>query len=205
MIAQKIAQHLLDIEAVTLSPDEPFTWASGMKSPIYCDNRVTISYPHVRKDITEAFVELIQKHYPDVEAIVGTATAGIPQACWVADAMNLPMAYVRAEAKGHGRTQSIEGSLRPGTKVVVIEDLISTGGSSVRACNVLEDSAIEVLGVAAIFTYELAKATQTFEDAKIDLQCISNYSTLIECATDLTQAQKDLLKSWKENPDSYGK
>lgn len=204
MIEEKIAKHLLDIEAVSLSPDTPYTWASGMKSPIYCDNRVTISYPNVRKDITDAFVALIQKHYPEVDAIVGTATAGIPQACWVSDAMDLPMAYVRAEAKGHGRTQSIEGKLTPGSKVVVIEDLISTGGSSVRACNVLKDADIEVLGVAAIFTYELNKATETFDAAGIPCHTISNYSTLISVADHLTPKQQELLRSWKKDPENYG-
>lgn len=201
---QTIATLLLDIEAVTLSPNDPYTWASGLKSPIYCDNRLTISYPEVRKTITQELVTLIQKSYPEVDAIVGTATAGIPQACWVADDMNLPMAYVRATSKEHGKNNQIEGRLKAGSKVVVIEDLISTGGSVLRAVEAVKEDGYEVLGVAAVFTYELEKARQNFKSVK--LETLSNYSSLIEqAAISGYVSQEDLenLKLWREDPENY--
>ena len=151
----RIAKHLLEVKAVTLSVNEPYTWASGLKSPIYCDNRVTLSYPSVRKDIALALVELIRKHYLNVEVIAGTATAGIPQACWVADIMNLPMVYIRSKAKDHGKGNQIEGVIHQNQKMVIIEDLISTGGSVLDACDAAKNEGADVLGVAAIFTYPL--------------------------------------------------
>lgn len=203
---QTIATLLLDIEAVTLSPNDPYTWASGLKSPIYCDNRLTISYPEVRKTITQELVTLIQNSYPEVDAIVGTATAGIPQACWVADDMNLPMAYVRATSKEHGKNNQIEGRLKAGSKVVVIEDLISTGGSSILACEALEESGMEVLAVVAIFSYEMKKATENFEKAKILFQTLSRFSVLIEQAQKLEyidQKELESLQLWSKNPQAY--
>lgn len=203
---QTIATLLLDIEAVTLSPNDPYTWASGLKSPIYCDNRLTISYPEVRKTITQELVTLIQKSYPEVDAIVGTATAGIPQACWVADDMNLPMAYVRATSKEHGKNNQIEGRLKAGSKVVVIEDLISTGGSSILACEALEESGMEVLAVVAIFSYEMKKATENFEKAQIPFQTLSRFSVLIEQAQKLEyidQKELESLQLWSKNPQAY--
>lgn len=203
---EKIAQHLLDIKAVTLSPKEPYTWASGLKSPIYCDNRITMSYPDIRKDIALAFVELIQKTYPDVELIAGTATAGIPQACWVADLMNLPMIYIRGKAKDHGKQNQIEGKLVSGQKVVVIEDLISTGGSVIEACAALREADAVVLGVMAIFTYELEKGIENFKDQNIELNTLSNYSTLIQVASQqgsIAQEDIETLQAWKKNPAEW--
>ncbi len=208
MLDQNIAKALLEVKAVTLSPTQPYTWASGLKSPIYCDNRLTMSYPAVRKMIAQGFADTIANLYPEVDYIVGTATAGIPQACWVSDLMNLPMAYVRPEPKAHGRSQQIEGFIPKGAKVVVIEDLISTGGSSIKAVEALVKEGIEVLAVMAVFTYELEKAISNFEAHKIDLVCLSNYSTLIQVAKEqdyITHADIELLQSWRENPSEFGK
>lgn len=202
----KIAQHLLNVKAVTLSPNQPYTWASGIKSPIYCDNRVTLSYPEVRKDIAHALVEIIRKEYPDVEVIAGTATAGIPQACWVADSMNLPMVYIRSKAKDHGKGNQIEGVIHPGQKMVVIEDLISTGGSVIDACLAAKNEGANVLGVAAIFTYELAKGIDNFNQNNIKLVCLSNYTTLVNVAKEtgyISEDDIDTLKKWRKNPSEW--
>lgn len=207
-IAQEIARNLLEIKAVTLSPKEPYTWASGIKSPIYCDNRVTMSYPQIRKEIAIGLKNIIEEKYPEVEYIVGTATAGIPQACWIADLMELPMIYVRPEAKKHGRGKQIEGYIPEGTKVVVIEDLISTGGSSIKAIEALKDNKIECLGVVAIFTYELQQATENFANANVAFDTLSNYSTLLEVAQSLDYISEDDLESlnlWKKDPTAYTK
>lgn len=208
MLSKKIASALLEIKAVTLSPTKPYTWASGLKSPIYCDNRITMSYPSIRRMISEGFVEYIKAQYPEVDYIVGTATAGIPQACFVAELMQLPMAYVRPEPKAHGRSQQIEGFIPSGSKVIVIEDLISTGGSSIKAVEALTKEGIEVLSVLAIFTYELEKATNNFNEASIILHTLSNYSTLIEVAKESNQISNEeveLLKSWRNDPESFGR
>ncbi len=202
----RIAKHLLEVKAVTLSPNEPYTWASGLKSPIYCDNRVTLSYPTVRKDIALALVELIRKHYPSVEVIAGTATAGIPQACWVADLMNLPMVYIRSKAKDHGKGNQIEGVIHQGQKMVIIEDLISTGGSVLDACDAAKNEGADVLGVAAIFTYQLSKGINNFADKQIELHTLSNYSTLIEVAQEIGYIKPDELESlnkWRKNPSEW--
>ena len=145
---KNIAKHLLDIKAVFLKPNDPFTWASGIKSPIYCDNRLTLSYPEVRDDVEHAIAEIIKTHYPQCEAVMGTSTAGIAHAALVAQILNLPMGYVRSSAKDHGRTNQIEGRCEPGTKVVVVEDLISTGGSCIDVVNVLREAGAEGLGIA---------------------------------------------------------
>lgn len=147
---KNIAKHLLDIKAVFLKPNDPFTWASGIKSPIYCDNRLTLSYPEVRDDVEHAIAEIIKTHYPQCEAVMGTSTAGIAHAALVAQILNLPMGYVRSSAKDHGRTNQIEGRCEPGTKVVVVEDLISTGGSCIDVVNVLREAGAEVLGLSLI-------------------------------------------------------
>jgi len=202
----KIAQHLLNVKAVTLSPNQPYTWASGIKSPIYCDNRVTLSYPEVRKDIAHALVEIIRKEYPDVEVIAGTATAGIPQACWVADIMNLPMVYIRSKAKDHGKGNQIEGVIHPGQKMVVIEDLISTGGSVIDACLAAKNEGANVLGVAAIFTYELAKGIVNFNQNNIKLVSLCNYTTLVNVAKEtgyISEDDIDTLKKWRKNPSEW--
>lgn len=207
MLSKDIAKALLDIKAVTLSPLEPYTWASGLKSPIYCDNRITMSYPKIRRMIAQGFVDLIKEQFADVDYIVGTATAGIPQACFVAELLELPMAYVRPEPKGHGRSKQIEGFIPQGAKVVVIEDLISTGGSSIKAIKALEEEGIEVLGLLAIFTYELEKANVNIQDADINLITLSNYSSLIEVAKENNTINEDemaLLQSWRKDPESFG-
>lgn len=204
MIERKVAKGLLDTKAVTLSVQEPYTWASGLKSPIYCDNRITLSYPEVRKLISQGLSDLIRKEFEDVEAIVGVATGGLPQGALVADLLNLPLAYVRPQAKDHGRNKQVEGYLKPGAKVVMVEDLISTGGSVLRAVEAVKNDGYEVLGVAAVFTYELQKATDNFKEVK--LVTLSNYSSLIEEAVSSNYVSKDdleTLQSWRENPEAY--
>jgi orotate phosphoribosyltransferase len=206
--SKRIAKHLLDIQAVTLSPNDPYTWASGIKSPIYCDNRITMSYPLIRQDIAKSLVELIRKEYPEVEVIAGTATAGIPQACWVADLMNLPMVYIRSKAKDHGKENQIEGRISKGQKMVVIEDLISTGGSVLDACEAASREGAFVLGVAAIFTYELPKGLANFQEKNIELHTITNYSVLVEEALksgSILESDLETLKEWKKNPSEWRK
>jgi len=206
--SKRIARHLLDIQAVTLSPKDPYTWASGIKSPIYCDNRITMSYPHIRKDIAESLVELIKKEYPEVEVIAGTATAGIPQACWVADLMNLPMVYIRSKAKDHGKENQIEGRINKGQKMVIIEDLISTGGSVLDACEAAVREGALVLGVVAIFTYELPKGLLNFQEKNIKLHTLTNYSVLVEEALktgSILENDLETLKQWKRNPTEWRK
>lgn len=205
-IAKRIATALLDIDAVTLRPKQPFTWSSGLKSPIYCDNRLTISYPEVRHLIAKSFVQRIRDEYPEVEVIAGTSTSGIPHAAWVSDLMGLPMVYARGSAKGHGKQNQVEGKLNPGQKTVVIEDLISTGGSAIKAAEALREAGAEVLGIVAIFTYELAAAKSNFQSKDIPYISLSNYSTLIEVASNMNHidnAELQLLKKWRENPESY--
>ncbi|NJJ41566.1 orotate phosphoribosyltransferase [Paenibacillus apii] len=206
--SEQIASYLLKIEAVALRPQEPFTWTSGIKSPIYCDNRLTLSYPEIRSYIADAFAELIATEYPGTEVIAGTATAGIPHAAWVADKLNLPMAYIRDKAKGHGKQNQIEGIISPGQKVIVIEDLISTGGSSLKAAQAVKEAGGEPLAVLAIFSYELDRATNAFSEAGIPLQSLSNYSTLIDVALGqgkIAAEDVELLQSWRRDPSSFGK
>lgn len=205
-IERLVAEELLKIKAVFLSPNEPFTWASGIKSPIYCDNRLTMSYPAVRKAIAKGLAEKIKLNYPDVEVIAGTATAGIAHAAWVADILDLPMVYIRSKAKDHGKGNQIEGQITPGQKMVVIEDLISTGGSVLEACQAAKREGAEVLGVAAIFTYELPKGTVNFEASQIPLVTLTNYSTLLETALEAAYIQKEdltLLNRWKQDPENW--
>ena len=204
MLKQTIAEHLLEIKAVFLQPNEPFTWASGIKSPIYCDNRLTLSYPAVRNDIAEGLKGLIEKNFPEAELIAGTATAGIPHAAWVSDKMNAPMCYVRSKAKEHGKGNQIEGRALPGQKVVVVEDLISTGGSVITAVHALREAGCEVLGVVSIFTYELAKGIEKFAEEGITNYSLSDYSSLIHVANEkgyITEAEVEKLKKWRENPE----
>lgn len=201
-IDKQVAQALLDTKAVFLQPSDMFTWASGIKSPIYCDNRITLSCPEARTLIKNSFVEMIKKNYPEVEVIAGVATAGIPQAALIADAMKLPLAYVRASAKEHGRTNLIEGKLDSGAKVVVIEDLISTGGSSLKAVDSLKEAGAQVLGLAAIFTYNLDKAQNAFKAAGVHYSTLSNYDTLLEMAEESKQyssSEIEILKNWRAN------
>ena len=201
---RKIAKDLLDIQAVFLRPNEPFTWASGIKSPIYCDNRLTLSYPNVRDDIEQGLAKLMREYYPECECLMGTATAGIAHAALVANILGLPMGYVRGGAKSHGRNNRIEGLVKPGMKVIVVEDLISTGGSSLECVDALKDAGCEVIGMVAIFTYGLPKATANFNDKQCSFHTLTNYDALIEVAVENQYIQEsDLikLKSWKENPN----
>ena len=179
---RKIAKDLLDIEAVFLRPNEPFTWASGIKSPIYCDNRLTLSFPKVRTDIEDGLARLIKREYPECEAIFGTSTAGIAHAAIVADKMGLPMGYVRSGAKDHGRKNQIEGKLLPGQKVVVIEDLISTGGSVLEVVDVLRQAGAEVLGIASIFTYGMKKSVDRLAEANVKNVSLTDLDTVAQVA-----------------------
>ncbi len=199
-MSKLIAKSLLDIEAVSLSPNEMFTWSSGIKSPIYCDNRVTLGYPEVRKAIRDGLIQLIEKHFPDVEVVSGTATAGIPHAAFITDKMSLPMNYVRSKSKSHGKQNQIEGALSNNKKVVVVEDLISTGGSSITAVNALREAGADVLGVVAIFTYALSKADEMFKDAKVPFYTLSHYDELIEVAQaegKISEADIETLINWR--------
>ena len=205
-IEQQVAQNLLAIKAVFLSPNEPFTWASGIKSPIYCDNRLTMSFPKVRRLIAKGLAEKIKKQFPEVEVIAGTATAGIPHAAWVAEILDLPMVYIRSKAKDHGKGNQIEGQITPGQKMVVIEDLISTGGSVLEACQAAKREGADVLGVAAIFTYELPKGATNFDTAQLPLVTLTNYTTLIQTALEegyISEADLALLTAWKHDPENW--
>jgi orotate phosphoribosyltransferase len=198
-----IAKELLKIEAVFLRPNNPFTWASGIKSPIYCDNRLTLSYPLTRDLIEKALADKVKEKYPDCEYIMGTATAGIAHAALVANILNLPMGYVRSSSKSHGRENNIEGKVVPNAKVVVIEDLISTGGSSVAVVNALRDAGFNVLGVVAIFSYNLLKAEIVFKDNDSEYHAISNYDILKEVALENDYISKEdlaKLNYWKKDP-----
>jgi orotate phosphoribosyltransferase len=179
---KEIAEILLNVGAVELSPEDPFTWASGIKSPIYCDNRLTMSDPVGRKQIAEGLAELIKTYYPETTLIAGTATAGIPHAAWVADILGLPMVYIRSKAKGHGRSRQIEGKVKPEDKAVIIEDLISTGGSSLNAVEALQSEGIEIAGVVSIFTYELESADKAFAEADLTYKSLTDFGALTEMA-----------------------
>ena len=205
-LATEIASHLLDIKAVYLQPENPFTWASGIQSPIYTDNRVTLSYPDTRTLIEDGFVQKIKEEFPDVEVIAGTATAGIPHGAIIADRMNLPFAYIRSKPKDHGAGNQVEGRIFKGQKMVVIEDLISTGGSVLDAVAAAEREGADVLGVVAIFTYELPKAEENFANAGVKLVTLSNYSELIKVAKVQGYINADgltLLKKFKENQENW--
>ncbi|KGR72612.1 orotate phosphoribosyltransferase [Streptococcus phocae subsp. salmonis] len=201
-LAKHIASDLLDIQAVYLKPEAPFTWASGIQSPIYTDNRITLSYPKTRTLIENGFVELIQASFPEVEVIAGTATAGIPHGAIIADKMALPFAYIRSKPKDHGAGNQIEGRVLKGQKMVIVEDLISTGGSVLAAAAAARREGAEVLGVVAIFTYELPQALSNFENADVSLHTLTDYSTLITVAKAQGYIDDDgltLLQKFKEN------
>ncbi|HEC2154206.1 TPA: orotate phosphoribosyltransferase [Staphylococcus delphini] len=197
-MSKLIAKALLDIEAVSLSPNEMYTWSSGIQSPIYCDNRVTLGYPEVRTAIRDGLIELIQQHFAEVEIVSGTATAGIPHAAYISDKMNLPMNYVRSKSKSHGKQNQIEGARSEGKKVVVIEDLISTGGSSITAVEALQEAGAEVLGVVAIFTYGLNKADETFKAVGVPFYTLSSYDELIEVAREEGKISEDDIQTLVE-------
>lgn len=198
---RKIAKILLDIKAVTLSPNEPFTWASGIKSPIYCDNRLLLSFPKEWNIVTDAMVEILKKEFPDADGLMGTATAGIPHASVCAYKMMLPSGFVRSSAKDHGKGNKIEGKIFPGMKVVVIEDLISTGGSSIAAVNALKDAGCDVIGVLSIFTYGMEKAKETMKQVKTIY--LTSYQDLLPCAVEekyINSNDVEKLKKFMENP-----
>lgn len=206
-ISHQIAAKLLQIEAIKLNLAHPFTWASGWKSPIYCDNRLALSYPEIRSMIKDALALTIRQSFAGVESIAGVATAGIPQGALVAEALELPFIYVRAKPKGHGMTNMIEGLVTPGQKTVLIEDLISTGGSSIKAGLALRDAGFEVLGMAAIFTYGFNLASTNFAEAEIKVKTLSNYNDMIEQALEtgyINQDQVASLKAWREDPGNWG-
>ena len=205
-LAKEIARDLLKIKAVYLKPEEPFTWASGIKSPIYTDNRVTLAYPETRTLIEDGFVEKIRAEFPDVEVIAGTATAGIPHGAIIAEKMNLPFAYIRSKPKDYGAGNQIEGRVAPGQKMVVIEDLISTGGSVLDAIAAAKREGADVIGAAAIFTYELPKADKNFNEAGVKLVTLSNYTELIHLAEQEGYINAEglaLLKRFKEDQENW--
>ncbi|MBQ0149939.1 MAG: orotate phosphoribosyltransferase [Bacteroidales bacterium] len=197
---RSIASALLSIKAVFLRPDDPFTWASGIKSPIYCDNRLTLSAPAVRDQIENGLADLVREHFPQCEMLMGTSTAGIAHAAITATIMNLPMGYVRSSAKDHGRTNRIEGKMEPGTKVVVVEDLISTGGSCIEVVEALREAGAEVLGIVSIFTYGLKKGIEKIEAANTVNYSLSNLDALVEVAAEegyITSEQKETVLNFR--------
>ena len=201
--ARIIANDLLNIKAVFLRPDEPFTWASGIKSPIYCDNRLTLTAPEVRDHVENAFAEVIKAEFPEAEVLMGTATAGIAHAAITAHIMGLPMGYVRSGAKDHGRQNQIEGRLEPGQKVVVVEDLISTAGSSVKTVEALREAGAEVLGIVSIFTYGMKKAADRLEEAGVRNVSLSNLDVLVEVAASggyIKEEDKERILKFRANP-----
>ncbi|MER2121600.1 MAG: orotate phosphoribosyltransferase [Solibacillus sp.] len=201
-LQNEIAHAMLKVGAVELNPTYLFTWASGIKSPIYCDTRLTISDPVIRKQLANGLSSLINEHFSDCEVVAGTATAGIPHAAWVADIMQLPMVYVRSKAKEHGRGNQIEGKYAKGQKVVVIEDIISTGGSSITAVEALRNAGCEVLGVVCVYTYNLPKADQVFDEAGVKFVSLTNFDYLIDAAKEAAAIQEDdipFLKKWHQD------
>ena len=206
-LATEIASNLLEIGAIKLNPAEPFTWASGWKSPIYCDNRLSLSFPAVRSKIKTALSLAISNSFSGIDAIAGVATAGIPQGALVAEDLDLPFLYVRSKSKGHGLKNLIEGKIEKGQKVVLVEDLISTGGSSLAAANALKEFGADVAGMAAIFTYGFPVSEQNFSEQNIDLVVLSDYNFLLDHAQDERMFENDVLKTlkeWREDPANWG-
>lgn len=204
--AKKVAEYLLQIKAIKLQPSNPFIWASGWKSPIYCDNRKTLSYPVVRSFIRDSFAAIVRDLYPNAELIAGVATGAIAHGALTADKLELPFIYVRSEAKGHGLGNQIEGYYEKGQTVVVIEDLISTGGSSLNAVRALREAGCDVLGMVAIFTYGFGKATDGFASEKCTLNTLSDYNTLVEIAVEsgyIGQEEVETLKKWRVDPSTW--
>lgn len=205
-VAHRVATLLLDAKAIKLSPQEPFRWSSGWLSPIYCDNRIALSYPSTRTYIKQQLAELIRKRFPSVEAIAGVATAGIAQGALVADLLELPFAYVRPEPKKHGMGNQIEGKLEKGQKVVLVEDLISTGGSSLKVVDALREVGIEVVGMVAIFTYGFEIAENNFAQKQVDCAVLSNYGYLMDAAVSdgyITESQVSELSEWRKAPERW--
>lgn len=207
-VANNIASQLLKIKAVTLNPKEPFVWASGIKAPIYTDNRLTIAYPDFRQTIAHDLAELIKEKYPEAEVIGGVATAGIPHATGVSNILNLPLNYVRPQKKDHGKKSQIEGRCQKGDKVVLIDDLISTGGSILKAVKAVEEEGGDVIGTVAIFSYDLPESTKNFADAHTKLFKLTDYPTMIQVAQQLNYVEEsdmELLQQWYQDPESWGK
>ncbi len=207
-VANQVAAYLLEIEAIKLSVKKPFTWASGWQSPIYCDNRLSLSYPKIRTYIKDQLAQHVKAVFPNVEAIAGVATAGIPQGALVAEALELPFIYIRSKPKGHGMTNMIEGKVVKKQKTVLIEDLISTGGSSLKAAGALKEANVTVLGMAAIFTYGFDIAKNNFKEANIEVFTLSNYAAMLEEAVaNKYISEKDLvsLKAWRVDPSQWKK
>lgn len=207
--SKEIAKKLLEIKAVAIKDtSDLFTWASGIKSPIYCDNRITMSYPEVRDSIAEGFKEIIETQFSEAGIIAGTATAGIPHAAWVSQKMDLPMVYVRSSAKGHGKQNQIEGRLFEGKKVVLIEDLLSTGGSSMKAVKALREAGADVIGVVAIFSYNFQKVEDLFREEDVKYTTLTNYDVLLPLAAEMgyvKEEELELLKQWSKNPEIFTK
>ena len=202
-LEKKIAKDLLSIEAIFLKPDDPFTWASGIKSPIYCDNRLTLTAPMVRNDVEEGLANLIQENFAGAEVLMGTSTAGIAHAAITADILGLPMGYVRGSSKDHGRKNQIEGRLIPGQKVVVVEDLISTGGSCIDVVNVLREAGANVLGIVSIFTYNMQKSKDALAKANVKNVSLSNFDVMIDVAAEngyIKAEDKERLIQFRNNP-----
>jgi len=207
-LQKEVAKKLLAINTIKIQPDSPFTWASGWKAPIYCDNRKVLSYPETRTFIYKQFAKIIKEKYPNAEAIAGVATGAIAHGALVAEELHLPFIYVRSKPKGHGLENLIEGDIKPGTKVVVVEDLISTGTSSLNAVHAIRNYGAEVLGMVAIFTYNFPHADKNFEEAEVELTTLSNYNLLLEMAFEdgeITAEQLESLNNWRKNPESWGK
>lgn len=206
--AKKVAEHLLQIKAIKLQPTNPFTWASGWNSPIYCDNRKTLSFPEVRDYIRDAFADLIKAEYGDCDVVAGVATGAIAQGVLVAQILNKPFVYIRSSAKSHGLENKIEGHIEEGQKVVVVEDLVSTGGSSLQAVEALRSVGCDVLGMVAIFTYGFQVAVDNFADANCKLATLSDYNAMIELALESGYIKADdveSLKEWRKDPANWGK
>ena len=202
-IAKIVAQNLLKIKAVFLRPNEPFTWASGIKSPIYCDNRLILTAPESRDIVENAIAETVKKEYPDAEALFGTSTAGIAHAAIAGHILGMPMGYVRGSSKDHGRNNKIEGKLEKGTKVVVIEDLISTGGSCIDVVDALREAGAEVLGIVSIYTYGMKKGLERLAEAKVKNVSLTDFDTVIEVAANtgyIEKADVERLKAFRDNP-----
>ena len=206
-VEQKVAEFLLQIKAIKLQPSNPFTWASGWKSPIYCDNRITLSHPSIRTYIRQQLSSLIQEEFGSVSVIAGVATAGIPQGVLVAQDLGLPFIYVRAKAKEHGTGNLIEGEFTPGQRVIVVEDLISTGKSSLQAVQALREAGCEVAGLVGIFNYGFDAADENFKNAKCRFLTLSNYTALIEYAAEhnfVSAEDLNILRKWRQNPEAWG-
>lgn len=202
------ALKLLQIKAIKLQPNNPFTWASGWKSPFYCDNRKTLSYPTLRTFVKLEFAHIIQEQFPEVEAIAGVATGAIPQGALVSDVLNLPFVYVRSKPKNHGLENLIEGELRPGTKVVVLEDLVSTGGSSLKAVEALRKYGCEVIGMVASYTYGFPEAKKAFKDAGVQLYTLTDYDHVVAEALEtgyIADSDMEVLHKWRKDPANWKK